>query len=273
MRFFEFALPFTSSFKLEVPNGRVGPEVADIQKILMAMGYPLPQHGVDGVRGPETSEAVKQFQQDAGIAVDGDPGPETIKAMNSLISDKPEIVKGLTKSTDADVKGSYAGGSGKDIDVSAIQDPDFNKKLDKIASALGVSSRAIMAVIKHESGGNPKAVNRYSGAVGLIQFMPKTAASLGTSTQELLNMSAVEQLDYVYKYYKMVGVRSGMDAGDLYVATFMPAALGKGDNHVLGQKGAGGFSGAVYAQNAPMDRDGDGAITVGDIKNSVARFA
>ena len=36
-----------------------------------------------------------------------------------------------------------------------------------------------------------------SGAVGLIQFMPFTAQGLGTSTKELSEMSAVDQLAYV----------------------------------------------------------------------------
>jgi hypothetical protein len=154
-------------------------------------------------------------------------------------------------------------------DLSVIQDPDFNKKLQKIASQLGVDSSAILKVMQRESRVNPKAVNIKSGATGLIQFMPKTAISLGTTVEALRQMSAVEQLDYVYLYYKSVGVRPGMDAEDLYLATFMPAAMGKPDNTVLGQKGAGGFSGQVYAQNAGIDKNGTGSITIADIKNFV----
>ena len=36
-----------------------------------------------------------------------------------------------------------------------------------------------------ESGLDPGAYNPYSGAVGLFQFMPSTAASLGYSSQEM----------------------------------------------------------------------------------------
>jgi hypothetical protein len=128
-------------------------------------------------------------------------------------------------------------------------------------------------VIEQESGVNPAAVNKMSGATGLIQFMPATAASLGTTTAELKNMSAVEQLDYVYKYFKMVGVKPGMDLGDLYMAVFMPKYVGADDNTVLGQNGAAGFSGKVYAQNKGLDKNKDGAITVADVKSSVQRFA
>jgi hypothetical protein len=85
-------------------------------------------------------------------------------------------------------------------------------------------------------------------------------------------MSAVEQLDYVYKYFKMTGVGDGK-LGDLYLAVFMPAHIGKSDDTVLGSAGASGFSGKVYAQNKGLDRNRDGVITVADVKNSVARFA
>jgi hypothetical protein len=258
------------SFTVDVPKGRRGVEVADVQKALIALGYSLPKHGVDGIRGSETVTAVKQFQQDNGLTVDGDPGPATVAKLNDVLKSKPDVASKLTKSTPADVK---AAPSAANIDTSTIQDPDFNKKLEKIASALGVNSKDLIAIMKMESGVNPAAVNSMSGATGLIQFMPKTAANLGTSTDALKNMSAVEQLDYVYKYFKMVGVKPGMELGDLYMAVFMPKYVGADDSTVLGQNGAAGFSGKVYAQNKGLDKNKDGTITVADVKSSVQRFA
>jgi len=93
-----------SRLMLSVPTGNINPAVADIQKVLLALGYKLPKHGVDGARGPETRNAVKQFQQDYGLTVDGDPGPETIGAMNRLITTKKIA---FVKSTPADVKGKF----------------------------------------------------------------------------------------------------------------------------------------------------------------------
>lgn len=268
MRFLEIIKE--AAFTIEVPHGRSGTEVADVQKALVALGYDVGPPGIDGIRGPYTSDAVKKFQTDNGLKVDGDPGPETVSALNATLASRPDVASKLTKSTDADVKAKRGGAN---VDVSAIQDPDFNSKLEKVATALGVDKNSLIAIMKQESGLNPQAVNRMSGATGLIQFMPNTARQLGTSVQELRSMSAVEQLDYVYKYFKMVGVRPGMSTGDLYIAVFMPAALGKGDDHVLGQAGAQGFSGAVYDQNRGLDRNRDGIITVADAKQSVERFA
>src|SRR3990167_3056635 len=41
-----------------------------------------------------------------------------------------------------------------------------------------------------------------SGAIGLIQFMPSTAHLLGTTTEQLAQMTAVEQLAYVRRYFE-----------------------------------------------------------------------
>ena len=158
------------------------------------------------------------------------------------------------------------------VDVSTIQDPDFKKKLEKVASALGVKSSDLLAIMKQESGVNPQAVNPTSNARGLIQFMPSTARMLGTTVDEIYKMDGVQQLDYVYKYFKMTGVGDG-SLGDLYMAVFMPKYVGYPDNFILGGSGLPGFAGKVYAQNAGLDRNRDGTITVADVKNSVARFA
>jgi hypothetical protein len=157
------------------------------------------------------------------------------------------------------------------IDTTTIQDPDFKKKVDKVAAALGIQSNNLMAIMKQESGVDPQARNP-SGATGLIQFMPKTAIALGTTTDELFKMDGVQQLDYVYKYFKMTGVGDG-SLGELYTAVFMPKYVGYPKDTVLGQRGAAGFSGKVYAQNSGLDRNRDGVITKADIENSVSRFA
>ena len=70
-----------------------------------------------------------------------------------------------------------------------------------------------------------------SRATGLIQFVPSTAASLGTSTAALAKMSAVQQMAYVEQYLREVGQgRRGGPAGPmdtaqaLFMAVFYPAA-------------------------------------------------
>jgi hypothetical protein len=221
------------------------PDVYKLQVELKAAGADLgdygPAHdGLDGMMGPYTRRAAEKF-------------PEISNKYKEVL-DKPNSI------------------NAQKIDVSTIQDPDFKIKLEKVANALGTTSHALLAVMKQESGVNPAARNSSGGATGLIQFMPDTARKLGTTTEELATMDGVQQLDYVYKYYKLVGVGDG-SVGDLYMATFMPKYVGYPDHTVLGQSGDSGFSGAVYRQNAGLDRDKDGKITVADVKKSVQRFA
>ena len=269
MRFREVT-QLKESFTVSEPKGLRGPAVADIQKALKALGFSVGPMGVDDIMGPYTEKGIKDFQTAAKMpSITGHPDQETVAHINKTLEANPEAAASLTNSTDADVKGRR---SGADVDTSTIQDPDFNRKLEKIARELGVKTSDLLAVMKQESGVNPQARNSKSGATGLIQFMPKTAQRLGTSTEELFKMNGVQQLDYVYKYFKMTGVGNGT-LGDLYMAVFMPKYVGADDSKVLGQQGAEGFSGKVYAQNKGLDRNRDGTITVADVKQSVERFA
>jgi hypothetical protein len=235
MRFKEF----------NIINEAFDSQVLTMQKELKAKGADLGDYGpnkdgLDGRLGPYTRRAAEKFPEIAAKYKEALSRPDSVDAQK--------------------------------IDVSTIQDPDFKKKLEKVAAALGTTPNAMLAVMKQESGVNPAAQNKSGGATGLIQFMPDTARRLGTTTDDLRKMDGVQQLDYVYKYYKMTGVGDG-SAGDLYMATFMPKYIGYPDNHVLGADGDHGFSGAVYRQNKGLDRNHDGKITVGDVKSSVQRFA
>ena len=156
-------------------------------------------------------------------------------------------------------------------------DPAFQAKAQQVANNLGVSLEDLIGIMNHESGLNPAIPNPYTGAVGLIQFMPNTAKSLGTSIDALKNMSAIEQLDYVEKFYKPVAGKA-KDIGDLYMYTFLPAAVGKPDDFVLGASGSGikvfGINqDALYNQNKVFDADKKGYYTVGDVKRRIAKFS
>jgi hypothetical protein len=131
--------------------------------------------------------------------------------------------------------------------------------------------------MNHESGLNPGAVNPYTNATGLIQFMPNTARNMGTSVEALKNMSAIDQLDYVERFYKPIAGKA-KDIGDLYMFTFLPAAIGKPDNFVIGASGStnkifGINQNALYKQNKTFDADKKGYYTVGDVKKRISNFS
>ena len=68
----------------------------------------------------------------------------------------------------------------------------FINRVNEISTILGINPDWLMLDMYHESGLDSTAVNSNGGATGLIQFMPATAAGLGTSTDELLNMSDIK---------------------------------------------------------------------------------
>ena len=94
-----------------------------------------------------------------------------------------------------------------------------------------------------------------SGATGLIQFMPRTAIGLGTSVEALAAMTAVEQLDYVARYFEPYKLRINT-LPDMYLAILMPAYVSRPGGAVMFTDGT-----TAYRQNAGLDANTDGRIT------------
>lgn len=105
---------------------------------------------------------------------------------------------------------------------------------------------------------SPSVRNPHSGATGLIQFMPSTARSLGTTVDALEKMTQAEQMNYVYRYFLPYKNRLS-NLGDVYLAIFYPAAMNKPDDWVIARKGT-----KVYSQNEVFDKTNKGFITRGD---------
>jgi lysophospholipase L1-like esterase len=92
-------------FSVEVPVDPVkGTAWADVQKALLALGYSLPSHGVDGYNGPETQAAIKDFQKDSKLPVTGKITPADTIQLTGELAKKPDALKNLKKSTPAEVK-------------------------------------------------------------------------------------------------------------------------------------------------------------------------
>lgn len=136
--------------------------------------------------------------------------------------------------------------------------PEFRATVIDICAGLQANPNHLMACMAFESAETfrPDIKNAAgSGAVGLIQFMPATARGLGTSTQALALMTAVDQLDWVRMYFKPYTGRLHT-LSDVYMAILWPAAVGKPEDFVLFAKPS-----IAYTQNAGLDLDRDGQIT------------
>ena len=139
--------------------------------------------------------------------------------------------------------------------------PEFKQKVDAIEKRLGMAPGSLLSIIGFETGGtfDPAVKNRAgSGATGLVQFMPSTAKGLGTSTDALAQMTAEDQLDYVERYFQPYKGKLGT-LKDAYMAVLYPKAIGKPEWYPLFAEGT-----TAYRQNAGLDRDKKGVVTVGD---------
>ena len=152
---------------------------------------------------------------------------------------------------------------------------EFERVLRNICSTLGINPNWLMMVMWSESRLNAQAVNKQPGdtdnaqvraanrATGLIQFMPDTALNLGTTTKALYAMNAIDQLGYVYKYFKPWAGRI-KSYFDLYLVTFFPDAVGRPDDYILQTKKLSAST--IAKQNPFFDVNKDGKLTVGEIK-------
>jgi peptidoglycan hydrolase-like protein with peptidoglycan-binding domain len=96
-------------------HGDTGPFVTRLQGDLKIHGYDVGQ--VDGIFGPKTDAAVRQFQSDQGLVVDGIVGPATWEALEGPVpteavtfdlSDFPSLAHMFRCAADKDVDGYVA---------------------------------------------------------------------------------------------------------------------------------------------------------------------
>jgi len=142
-------------------------------------------------------------------------------------------------------------------------DQAFRVRVRQMGSNLNINPDWLMAVMGFETGYSfdPTASNPSSSATGLIQFLEATARGLGTTTTALRRMTAVQQLDYVEKYFAQYASRI-TNLGDCYMAVLWPVAMGRPDSYVMWTK-VGQYA-AQYAANAGLDVNRDDEITRGE---------
>lgn len=148
----------------------------------------------------------------------------------------------------------------------------FTDKLLNYADLLKTNPDWLMLVMFFESGLNPAAVNSSSGATGLIQFTRPTANYLGTSVDELKQMSGSDQLDFVYKYLKSYKGKLGT-LTDVYLTVFYPYAVGKPDSYILGSHLSQEITENITKQNKIFDTNQDNQISKAEVTNYFTNWA
>lgn len=158
--------------------------------------------------------------------------------------------------------------------VPATQRAQFEQAVIVTAERLHVEPNWLMVVMRFETAGTFRANvrNKYSGAVGLIQFIPSTAKRLGTTPDKLAAMTLVQQLVYVEKYFAPYAGRM-TDVYDVYLVVFAPAFLGRKPGTILYRRDAPDQLGRNrYNYNKVLDDNRDGLITIRDVKRQIKKF-
>lgn len=109
-------------------------------------------------------------------------------------------------------------------------------ELSKVGAKYDIPFQWLFNLLKHESANTfSPAITNSIGATGLIQFLPSTAKSLGTTTDELRKMTFKQQLVYVDKYLNANLKRHLINGkipptftqGDIFMTIFYPVSVGK----------------------------------------------
>jgi len=230
--------------------------------------------GVGAANAPDDVRAVQmllnRFQPHTAplLSVDGIMDPPTAAAIGAFfISHVPLPLAPVIAPASAALR-ALNGGPGDRIAWGLSVDAGFKSRVITIAFELVISVDFLMAAMAFETGEtfSPSVRNPASGATGLIQFTEYTAEhELGTHTAQLAKMTAIGQLGDVYRHFRPYrGKLPTLD--DVYMAVLFPSAIGKGADHILFSRGS-----PEYSQNAGLDLNKDGAVTVGEATAVVRR--
>lgn len=225
-----------------------GHDVCAVQQLLNRFRYGKLLLKVDGRIGPMTLTAIADFQRHV----------VHLKNPDSLVLPESDTFRAL------------CGGmlSCDRIAWGARVSADFKRKVITIAQELDAPVDFLMAAMAFESDEtfSPDIENGAgSGAIGLIQFMPKTAEELGTTSEKLAEQTAEEQLDFVKKFFwPRRGLLKSLE--DVYMAILYPAAIGKPIKTTLFIENS-----KAYNQNKGLDGNKDGKITINEAAMAVRK--
>jgi tape measure domain-containing protein len=206
--------------------------------------------------GGETAETVKAWTKsliDSAKSSLGVKSPSTVFAAVGR-----DVVEGFDQGVEEKIDRSSEGFKKWAKQIEKIGGDAFLEAVEKMSKQLNVDPNKVMNVMAFESKLNPAAKNPKSSASGLIQFMDDTATAFKTTTDKLRSMSAIDQLEYVEKYFAQF--RQLMDSQEeLYTAVLRGRPIGDPDRVLF--KNAKGKAGRAYRANRALDADESGTIT------------
>jgi D-alanyl-D-alanine carboxypeptidase len=199
----------------------------------------------------------------------GSPAPLTKSVGSSVCAPKTAGTPGSYSLPAANGK-KGDNGKVKGVPTPWSTDTAFIAKVQEVATAINANYIDLLAAIANETGATmDPGIQNSIGATGLIQFMPATAKGLGTTTDALKQLSRVEQMDWVLKFFRALGLNKKAPTPklqDLYLCVYWPAAVGKPDDFIVNAADS-----AQAKQNASL-RAPDGSITCASVGAAAAKW-
>lgn len=124
----------------------------------------------------------------------------------------------------------------------------------------------------HNDGPPGAPESRRYHASGIFQAMPATLVGLGWGKDHAAyrRLTATQQLEWALRYYRPYRGKL-VSVGAVYTATFLPALIAHAGNPNFVLTAKNGPLPWAFGPNAVFDRNGDLAITVGELEDAVTR--
>ena len=131
--------------------------VGMLQRDLAGLSY-MPMSGIDGIYGPNTTDAVRHFQSDNGLQVDGDAGSQTMGALTNKVK---EVQRAAASGADGD----YGPNT-----IAAVKNYQsaHNLEVDGVAGPQTMGAMNILRL-----------VGSTSGSTSDVKFLQRDLAGLG----------------------------------------------------------------------------------------------
>jgi peptidoglycan hydrolase-like protein with peptidoglycan-binding domain len=126
-----------------VRRGRTGHPVKTLQHLLRAHGKNI---AVDGIFGPATERAVREFQAARGLAVDGIVGPHMWSALIIIVrrGSRGEAVRGVQEEFQFR---NLSGDPSKGLQIDGIFGPQTDAAVRGFQEALGIAVDGVVGPI------------------------------------------------------------------------------------------------------------------------------